>query len=621
MTTYDDEFDDDRLRHYYERELEILRRDLRAFARRNPEAATRLSINSDGRSDDAGVERLVQSTAIMNARHSAKIDDDYPELSESLIERTFPQYLRPFPAYAVAQFDVAGVFDSLTESVRIERGTQLKSTEDGCLFRTTYDVVLARVEIARAQYASTPTAPLNVKLPSDASGVLSVTLRSTKSGISLDVASPATLRVHLAGQPSVVAALMDTMLLHTARAYVEDREGRWTRLPTIAVAPVGFGPHDWLVTDAKEPGQPFGLLGEYFAYAERFRFVDIDLASVCAALPGESTGESQREQLTLHWIVTNVPPNSRAAQQLAHLSADHLKLFCTPVVNLFERKNVSLKSDRRSSVWPIHAQAKNDAHTEVWSVDRVCTEQGNRLRSSAALMTSHAGPTWTFIQRRGRASSQTGRVAALRLDGADGPMEPVPEMDKLVADVTCTNGDLPHSLSFGASDGDLGLAAKKSSTQKVALLHAPTAVVELPRTNGALWRLIGQQTPHALRLTQAGLPALKQLFQQFAQLSPSQAQHIDGITGLKHRSVMTLMARKPQPAMVRGIEVTLEIDEQRFVAHSVAVFARVMERFFAPYAPFNSFVQLIIGSSSGPSRHSSAVLWRGEPVMGGTALL
>jgi type VI secretion system protein ImpG len=327
MTTHDDEFDDDRLRHYYERELEILRRDLRAFAQRNPEAATRLSINSDGRSDDAGVERLVQSTAILHARHSAKIDDDYPELSESLIERSFPQYLRPFPAYSVAQFDMAGVFDSLTESVGIERGTLLKATEDGCLFRTAYDVVLAPVEIARAQYAPTPTAPLNVRLPPDASGVLSVTLRAAKSGIGVGVASPATLRVHLAGQPSVVAALMDTMLLRTVSAYVEDSKGRWTRLPTLAVAQVGFGQHDWLVTDAKEPGQPFGLLGEYFAYAERFSFVDIDLASVCAAVRGEPQDESQREQLTVHWIVTGVQPNSRVAQQLAHLSADHLKLF------------------------------------------------------------------------------------------------------------------------------------------------------------------------------------------------------------------------------------------------------------------------------------------------------
>jgi len=73
--------------------------------------------------------------------------------------------------------------------------------------------------------------------------------------------------------------------------------------------------------------------------------------------------------------------------------------------------------------------------------------------------------------------------------------------------------------------------------------------------------------------------------------------------------------------LVRGIAVTLEIDEQRFVAHSITVFARVMERFFAPYALSNSFIQLIIGSSSGSSSHSSTVLWRGEPVKGGAALL
>ena len=175
-------------------------------------------------------------------------------------------------------------------------------------------------------------------------------------------------------------------------------------------------------------------------------------------------------------------------------------------------------------------------------------------------------------------------------------------------------------MPFGASDGDLRLEAK-STTQKIAFLRAPTAIVRLSRTNGALWRLIGQQTPHALGLNQAGLPALKQLFRQFAQLSPTHVQHIEGITGLRHRSIMTLMARAPQPAMVRGIEVTLEIDVQRFVAHSVAVFARVMERFFAPYAPSNSFIQLIIGPSSGSGSHSGAVLWRGEPVRGGTALL
>jgi type VI secretion system protein ImpG len=111
------------------------------------------------------------------------------------------------------------------------------------------------------------------------------------------------------------------------------------------------------------------------------------------------------------------------------------------------------------------------------------------------------------------------------------------------------------------------------------------------------------------------LPALKQMLQQFAALSPAQSRHIDGIKGLRHRAVMTLIARGTQPAMVRGIEITLEIDEQLFVANSVAVFARVMERFFGPYASANSFIQVVVVSVTGTA------LWQGKPVRGAAALL
>ena len=610
MNTNYDDFDDDLLRHYYEQELELLRRDMRAFAKRNPEAASRLSINSDGRSDDPSVERLTQSAALLHARHSAKIDDDYPELSEALIHRTYPQYLRPFPSCSIAQFDIGGVFDSFNESIRIARGTQLKTNVGQCAFRTTYDVVLAPLRITRAQYASTPTAPARVMLPPDASGMLSVTFRTAKVGDRLGAAIPDVLRVHLAGQPQVVAALIDTLLLRTASAYVEDSEGRWTRLPTRPVAGVGFGPQDWLFTNAKEPGQSFGLLGEYFMFAQRFHFIDVDFAALYAAAPGE--------QLTLHLAVAGVPPNSRAAQQLAHLSADHLKLFCTPVVNLFEMKGVSVKYDLQSGMWPIEAQEKNEALTEVWSVDQVCTEQGSALQSSTGFITSfgsNAPPRWTFVQGSRRASSDTGRTVAIRLDGGDGRKGASDALDALQADLTCSNGDLPRSLPFGAPEGDVRMEGKGRATKKIGLLHAPTAVGSLSRTNGALWRLIGQQTTHVIGLSPAGLPALKQMLQQFAALSASQARHIDGIAGLSHRSVMTLVVRAPQPAMVRGIEITLQIEEQLFAANSVAVFAGVMERYFAPYAPANSFVQLVVKSTAGSD------LWRGEPVKGASPLL
>lgn len=610
MTTHYDDFDDELLRHYYEKELEILRRDMRTFAERNPEAAARLSINSDGRSDDPGIERLAQSTALMNARHSMKIDDDYPELSEAVIQRSYPQYLRPFPSCSVAQFDIAGMFDGLAESVRIARGTQLLTKSGQCNFRTAYDVVLAPLRIARAHYALTPAVPPSVKLPPEMSGMLSVTFASVKPGCSFDVATPATLRIHVDGQPQTVAALIDTLQLRTTKAYVEDSTGRWTRLADHPVKLVGFGPQDWLCTDANEPGQSFGLLGEYFAFPQRFHFIDIDFAGLRLAAPGG--------QLTLHLAVERVPSSSSVAQQLAHVHADHLKLFCTPVVNLFAKQDVALKYDSGTRVWPIQAQGRDDSLTEIWSVDQVRSSQGIALSSSSGLMTHHATnarPRWTLLQPARAASPDTIRPAALTFAGIDGATQAGGDIGPLSADVTCSNGDLPRSLSVGASEGDMRLEGETPGEGKIALLSVPAAVTRLPRANGALWKHIGEQTAHAFRLTQDGLPALKQIFQQFAVLSPAQARHIDGIKALSHKSVMTLMMRRPQPAMVRGIEITLVIDEQLFAANSVAVFAGVMERYFAPYAPSNSFVQIIIKSGDG------AILWRGEPTKGAEPLL
>ena len=605
-----DDCDDDMLRHYYELEMELLRRNMRSFAQRCPEAASRLSINGDGYSDDPGVERLVQSTALLHARHSAKIGDDYPEFTEALTHMLYPQCLRPFPSCSVVQFDIGDMFDSLTEPVCIARSTELLTKTGRCTFRTAYDVTFAPLRIAYAQYVSAPAVPTSVNLPPDTGGMLSISFCAADSYGGWRAAMPATLRVHLAGSPAFVAALIDTMLLRTTAAYVENSAGNWVRLPQIPLSAAGFGPQDWLFTDPKETSGPFGLLGEYFAFADRFHFIDIDFRALQAAAPGA--------QLTLHLAAGHVFPHSRIAQLLAHLCAEHLKLFCTPIVNLFAKKRLPLKCDPQAGGWPVQVQAKDDALTEVWSIDQVRTEQGKVLRSSAALMSSRAdgaNPKWTLMQRSRPVSTGTVRPAVLGLVGAGDPIHQGTGGDPLRADVTCSNGDLPRSVSAGAPDGDMRTEGDAQIVKKIALLAAPTAVAWLPRKNGALWRLISQQTPQPIRLGQEGLPELKQMLHQFATLSPRQARQIDGMTALDRRSVMTMMKRAPQPAMVRGLEIALKIDEQLFAENSIAVFAAVMECLFASYAPANSFVQLVVASTHG------AVLWRGEPVRGVGPLL
>jgi type VI secretion system protein ImpG len=45
--------------------------------------------------------------------------------------------------------------------------------------------------------------------------------------------------------------------------------------------------------------------------------------------------------------------------------------------------------------------------------------------------------------------------------------------------------------------------------------------------------------------------------------------------------------------VVRGVEITLEFDEDNYVGSSVFLFASVLERFLALYVSLNSFSQLV----------------------------
>ena len=49
----------------------------------------------------------------------------------------------------------------------------------------------------------------------------------------------------------------------------------------------------------------------------------------------------------------------------------------------------------------------------------------------------------------------------------------------------------------------------------------------------------------------------------------------------------------------RGVEVTLEFDEQRYVGVGAYLFACVLERFLGLYASINSFSQLVVKTKQG----------------------
>lgn len=584
----------DHLLPHYERELALLRQSIASFSARYPKIAVRLGINGD-RSEDPHIERMLQSFALLAANIDDRLDDNYTEFADALLCMLHPQYGRPLPACTVARFDVSDMLDKLAEPSVIPRGTELLSTAEACRFRTVYDVTLAPIRIANARYASATAVPSDVILPPHTSGLLSVTFAVTRPGFRIE-SIPSPLRIHIDGADEVVAAAMDAMTMRTAAAFVEDAERRWTALRAPPLASVGYDDTEKLIEE--DDGPPaLRLLGEYLAYSKKFDFVDVDLAAlVRTAGPGP--------QLTLHLAIRDVHPDSREAQQLKNLSAEHLKLFCTPIVNLFRLTSVPLKRDPLTDTYPVQSQNTDAAEVTIWSVDTVRATAGvpgaKTIQPFTSLMHSGAGglagPYWVLGQ--GTAATPSGKIdAALSLIGLDGRPAVDTGIEQITANLTCSNGDLPRRMRASAENGDL-VNEQGAMASRIVMLDTPTAVAQLPQQGDAVWRLIAQLAPHSSDLTRTGLVELKRLLRQFAPRSGNHMTLIDGLTDLGHRVKQLWLSREPMPSFVRGLEVTLTVDEQAFAATCLNAFVGVMERFFTMHMSTTNFVQLVVMSAN-----------------------
>src|SRR6476619_1768325 len=96
----------DELLAYYERELTFVRRMAAEFAEKYPKVASRLVFTPGGScvSEDPHVERLIESFAFLAARIHLKVDDEFPEITESMLQILYPHYLAPIQSMSIVQF-------------------------------------------------------------------------------------------------------------------------------------------------------------------------------------------------------------------------------------------------------------------------------------------------------------------------------------------------------------------------------------------------------------------------------------------------------------------------------------------------------------------------------------
>ncbi|MBU3055812.1 type VI secretion system baseplate subunit TssF [Pseudomonas indica] len=572
---------DQELLDYYQRELTWLRHAGARFAERYPKVARRLEL-APGECPDPHVERLLEGFSLLAARLQRRLDDDYAEFSDALLEQLYPLALRPLPSAAIVQFEPDPTKGNLAEGYALPRDTPLFVTTrsgESIHFRTTADVTLWPLEISDAVLLCAEEAQALTGVP-QARSALRLTLRSLGETPCAELPIRQ-LRLHLAASPVVNATLYDLIGAHTVQL-LRGPAGTPPKRQAGSPAPVGFAADEALLPDEDGLHPGLRLLAEYFAYPDKFAFFDVPL----------DMPEDANEALDLYLVFDRAP-----AARL-NLQRTDLALGCAPAINLFPRTSEPLRPDGTRSEYRLVADSHRENSVEIHSIRTLRASSTRGVQKVPAYYGYQHGmgdsPLYWHARRiNGLTPNRLGSDLLLSLvDTAFDPLRDAPEYS-LTAELLCTNRHLAESLGAGTR-----LAFERPGPVARASLRNMPSPQSLPRLGGeSRWKLVSQLTLNHLSLVEGeqALGALKEMLHLHNLREESSARRqIDGLVRLDCERVVARVGTDAWRGWRNGLEVRIAVDPQHFVGTSAVLFSGVMAQFFSLYANANRFVRTVL---------------------------
>lgn len=574
---------------YYKRELAYLRTEGAAFAERYPNVAARIALHGT-ESLDPHTERLIEATAYLAARVHRDLDQVFPQVAAALLENVCPSLVQPVPSMTVVQFDLDAAQGKVTAGYAVPRHTGLHACTEGgemCRFRTAWDTTLWPLAVTHARMT-------------DDNG-LRLTLECT-DGVDFSELELGTLRIHLHGDWMVTVPLYELLVTSVAGVSVEPPDGPPAWLPASAWREAGYGPGENVLPQPPHAQPAYGLMQEYFAFARKFHFFDLDL-------PAGRLGKGRSCDVVLRL--------QRSAPGLGRLHAGMFRLGCVPAINLFSQTSEPIMIDHRHYEYRLVADQRREAMTEIHSIRSVVLSDPASDRSLAVPPFAAA----TDDPAEGELFWHARREPTLRanLSGTDmylsfidaGNVQRLPAAPVAYANVLCTNRRLAEQVPVGARM----VLEDVSQYAQVRCLYEPTVQRNPPMGSETLWPLISLLTLHHGTLAGGGTGRheVQQMLRLFAGEGHRQQDQVRGIRSVRARGAAAHVGTEAWRGYCRGTEVSIEFDPDAFVGGSPLLLGAVLARFLALYASVNSFVRLVVRRGD--------EIWKQWPAMTGSQQL
>ncbi|OOF24508.1 type VI secretion protein [Salinivibrio proteolyticus] len=563
---------------YFREELAFLKEQGKAFTEIHPQ----LSRFLHGRHTDPDVERLLEGFAFLTGKLREKVEDDFPELTHSIINMLWPNYLRPVPSMCITQFSPDR---SVSEKQVIGQGTELDSIAvmgTQCRFQTCRDVELYPLKCEKVHAEHTreaTTIQLQMMLDGDMS--------ASDAGID-------SLRFYIGGD-NYSAQMIYLWLNHYLEKVTVSVDGTRFSLPRDTFQTVGFNPGDSLLPYPQNVYDGYRILQEYLSFPEAFHFFDI--SGLDKALPQNVYGQFS---IQLHLSKT-LPADVRVRQ-------DSFQLFCTPVINLFSHDADPIDLSGRNTEYKVIPSSRKPSHYEVFSIDSVTGRQdrlvdGKPVRGQKRVYTPFESFQHEVERVRNRETLYyRARVKdSIRGDGFESFISFIrgDESDSIGVDeavsvkLTCTNRQLPLDLGVGDICEPTDTSPPFAEFENITI---PTQSLRPVLDGSLLWMLISNLSLNYLSLLSKDALSCVLTAYDFRALVDRQAERVgkkrlDAIEKIESKPMDKLLKGMP----VRGLKSTLYLNQDGFGSEGdLYLFGTVLSHFFSLYASINSFHELTV---------------------------
>jgi type VI secretion system protein ImpG len=582
---------------YFDSEMRYLRAASAEFAKAQPDAARRMGMRYGEQGDS--VRATFEGFALLMARLRMKLDDGNPEFTEALIDNLYEHAARAIPSLSIIECTPLG--RGAASAAQIPAGAVVRSAPVGpdrvqCLYRTTQAVQLLPLSVEDADVAVRDGGRTAIRL------TFRLWLGEQREATDLS-----RIRLYLHGARPAAAALYAALTRQVASIGLRlpsVRNGELQPLDGVRFEAAGFGPSTrlWPVT---EPERDRMLdreqtLLEYFVFPQKFHFVDLYGFDASVLPAGES-------HMTFEIELDGRVPGD------CSVSRESFRLFCTPVINLFEVDALPLRpTDWHDREHRVLVQPGVDDHIEPYDVLAVtAADPEDSARHAYQAFTSFRHRGWTLRYEKperyfhsSKRFGVTGRELWLTLAGqlwegfqreARHDKNRPPPDRHLTVRALANNGRLPRMALAEATitqtvSGFTGIASVRNLT-------APTLPLYPPRHHPEYdWRVLGHFAAGAANelnmIGMAGASAFRAALELY-DWSPGDGieRRIDAIDDVRLTEHQTV----GKGHMRFEIRVHVGLDATAFDGHGDAMlFGDVLSRFVGRYASFHHAVRLVL---------------------------